>query len=407
MARRALGALGRFGGIVGQVGRASLGHERETESDLLFRVRAGDKDAFSELVERNEGPALAVAQGFVDAVTAQDVVSDAVERLWVLLKSGEGPTYCLRPYFLQMVRNRAVDYQRRAKEVPVESIEPGAVDFENEVDADNVRTAFEALPERWQAALWLGVVERRSHSEIGRELDVAEGAASQLLHRAREGLRQSYLNVNVGDGSACPELDGMVGRYLRGRASRRDVHRVHAHLDKCETCRAAVTHTKQLSDRMGAVLAITAVGGIGLALVQRPGVALAAGLGGGPTRAWAAAKASTTPGRVLIGAVAGLALVAGLFIALPGNRGDDPADAIRQQATPSGAVPESPSAISPTPGQVTLVPPQPSECGSCHTSVPVKPKPSAKPISKPTSASPPVVPPPTPTEEAAQNAGPG
>lgn len=388
-----------------QVGRASLGHERETESDLLFRVRSGDMDAFSELVERNEGSALAVAKGFVDAVTAQDVVSDAVERLLVLLKSGEGPTYCLRPYFLQMVRNRAIDYQRRAKEVPVEKIEPDVIDVEEEVDAENVRTAFEALPERWQAALWLGVVERRSHSEIGRELDVAEGAASQLLHRAREGLRQSYLNVNVGDGSACPELNGMVGRYLRGRASRRDVHRVHVHLEKCPTCRAAVAHTKQLSDRMGAVLAISAVGGIGLALVQRPGVALAAGLGSGPTRAWAAAKAST-PGRVFIGAAAGVVLVAGLFVLLPGNRGDENADAIRPQPMATNTPTVSPSVVTPSAAPATVAPV--AECGSCRKTV-VTATPQTKPSTRPTTSVsvPPTSTPPTAIDQTPQDVGGG
>jgi RNA polymerase sigma factor (sigma-70 family) len=346
---------------VSQVGRAHLGHERETESDLLLRVRAGDMEAFAELAERNEGPALAIAKGIVDPATAEDVVSDSIERLLVLLKRGEGPTYCVRPYFLQMVRNRAIDYPRRTVEIPVDTAEsrPAVTPASDEPDSAVVRSAFESLPERWQAALWMGVVESRSHAEIGRELDVAEAAASQLLHRAREGLRQSYLDAQVGAEEGCTQLSGLVGKYVRERCSRRDAHKVDAHLASCPACREAVAKSRQLNSRIGAVLAVGVLGGVGLELFRHPSTAMAAEMGGLPARAIQSAKAAGKA-RHWVGAAVGMIITAALVVGLPANGADMLADAIFKQL---------PTALTPTP----LVTPTPT------------PSPSATPSATPTS----------------------
>jgi RNA polymerase sigma factor (sigma-70 family) len=338
---------------VGQAGLAPSGEERETESDLLLRVRGGDLDAFSELVERNRGPALVVARSIVDAATAEDVVADSIERLLVVLKRGDGPTYSVRPYFLQMVRNRAIDDKRRAVEIPVDTVHAVPSDGEglDEADSAVVRSAFEALPERWQTALWLGIVESRTHAEIGRELDVAEGAASQLLHRAREGLRQSYLDAHVGDDDECTRLKGLVGRYVRGRCSARDARKVKAHLDQCETCRAAIIKTRRLNARIGSTLAVGLLGGVGWELLRRPATAMAADMSGQPQRGLKRAR-TTSPARYFGGLAAGVVLVAGLGLAVAANGGDGQTDATLELAAVT-----APASSSPTP-TATLRPSQ-------------------------------------------------
>lgn len=306
---------------MGHSGRAQWGHERETESELRARVGAGDMAAFAELVGRVEGPAFAVARAIVDAATAEDVVADSLERLLIVLKRGEGPSGALRPYFLQMVRNRAIDHWRRGNEVPTDVAAMPAVMRETADDADSatVREAFTALPERWQTALWLGVVESRSHAEIGRELDVAEGAASQLLHRAREGLRQSYLDAHLGADGDCEALSGLIGKYVRGRCSRRDARKVQTHLDACTTCRQAVARTSRLNERLGAALAVGILGGVGLMVLRTPASAWAAELGSTPGRFWVA-NLGVRPARQLMALGAGAVLTVGIVLMVPGNR---------------------------------------------------------------------------------------
>jgi RNA polymerase sigma factor (sigma-70 family) len=359
-----------------------LDDERETESDLLLRVRSGDLDAFAELTERNRGSALVVARSIVDQASAEDVVADSIERLLLVLKRGEGPTYSVRPYFLQMVRNRAIDYRRRAVELPMDPAEakPVVAAVPEEADATLVRSAFEALPERWQAALWLGVVESRSHAEIGRELDVAEGAASQLLHRAREGLRQSYLDAQLGTGDECTRLSGLLGRYVRGRCSSRDARTVNAHLAGCECCRSALSRTRQLNARIGSALAVGILGGVGLELLRRPAGAMAAELTPQAARASKVMRAAGKA-RHLVGLVAGLAVTAGLVVGIPANAGGGVQPDAIMAPLPALASFSPASTPSPTPTPSATPTPAP-------TATTAKPKPKSRPKPTPSAATP-------------------
>lgn len=373
---------------MGDVGRAYWGHERETETELLARVRQGDPDAFSELAERNEAPALAVARAIVDPATAEDVVADCFERLLILLRRGDGPDGALRPYFLQMVRRRAIDYWRRQSEVPAGEVPDTAPAEADDFDPTVVRTAFAALPERWQTALWLSIVENRSHAEIGKELAVAENAASQLLHRAREGLRQSYLDAQIGGDAECLALQGLLGKYVRGRCGRRDTARVEEHLEQCPGCRHAVSQTRKLNDRLPTVLVVSLIGGAGLALLRPGAKAWAAEVGAGPAHAVTGARWGRTP-RYLMSAAAGVALSVGLVLALPGAR-------MGNLAVPVFSTVPTASGGSTTPALPSASAALPSEAGVQLPAVerPVKPEPPAPsraPVSVPSTTRPPTL----------------
>lgn len=325
------------GGKMSQDERMRLAGAGSTEADLLASVRDGDMAAFTELVSLNRGPAMMVARSIVDAATADDVVADVFERLWVVLRKGQGPRYSLRPYLLQMVRNRAIDSLRRRNEIPVESIGDGAEPGVEDADSRVVRIAFEALPQRWQTALWLGVVESCSHAEIGRELKVGEGAATQLLHRAREGLRQSYLDAQIGPDEECERLSGLFGSYVRGRSGLRNSRKVAAHLEECESCRAALAKTQQLNSRLGAVLVVGLVGGVGLELLRPPAGAVAVGVGAQLSRGLGKLKSVGSHYGVGL-AVAGGTLTVAVALGISGFGGGGEAEAnLVAASTPSVA----------------------------------------------------------------------
>lgn len=339
----------------------------ETDKTLLARVRSGDMDAFAELTGRNRRSALLVAGSLVDATTAEDVVSDCFERLLVTLRNGGGPTECLRPYLLQMVRHRAVDSWRNRRERPVE---PATLSAATDVLADlddagpatgtvMVRTAFEALPQRWQTVLWLGEVEGCSYAEIGRELGLQEGAVTQLLHRAREGMRQSYLKLNVSQATGeCAQIRPLLAKYVRDRSGGRDRHRVAQHLETCLECAAATAKLRQLNGRMGVALVATVAAGAAIELLRRPATALAAELG--PFGRLLSSKRV----RRGFGAAAATALLLLLVIA-PMNVGDT--SAARSVGSADFGSPSAP-AVSPAP--------TPS---SATSSASAKPRSSAKP----------------------------
>lgn len=368
--------LGEFVG--GNLSQAAHFEEIEaplTESELLLRARNGDMDAFAELTQRNHGPALVVARSIVDANTAEDVVADSFERLLAALSRGEGPTHSLRPYLLQMVRHRAIDSHRQRREIPLAGIdEPVAAIAEADGESDRVQQAFESLPERWQAALWLSTVEGVSHADIGRELGLNENAVNQLVHRSKEGLRQAYLSVvATSTRQECQPISGLLGKYVRGGCGARAEQRVKAHLETCDACQATVADLTRLNARIGNALAVGVLGGVGLALAREPARAMAAeGIKGalrlsGLLRAVSGIAAG---GLVAVGSMTLVPLVGGeaeVSTAMLGQR---------QVATPVAAASPTPSptpsTASPTPKPVRT----PSTTPQPSTPTPVPPSPN-------------------------------
>ncbi len=346
--------LGKFvGGNLSQAARVDE-VEPLTESELLLRARNGDMDAFSELAQRNHGPALIVARSIVDSATAEDVVADSFERLLALLARGEGPTHSLRPYFLQMVRHRAIDTHRQRREVPFAGFEEPAVVDADTADAsdasDHVQQAFASLPERWQAALWLSAVDGMSHADIGRELDLSENAVNQLVHRSKEGLRQAYLTEVVGSArQECQPVSELLSKYVRGRCGSRAEQRVAAHLETCDVCQAAVADLRRLNSRIGSALAVGVLGGVGLALARQPARAMAAeGFGGAVAGGILRVSAGV--------AIAGLVVSASAVLTpLVGGESNTSVLAQRALSTPA-VVPSSSATPSPTPTGKSLAP---------------------------------------------------
>ncbi len=249
-----------------------------SDEALLADVRAGDMQAFELIVRRHRGAAMAVARAMVDPVTAEDVVADSFERLLVAIRRGGGPRDVVRPYLLRAVRNRAVDVFRR-RETPVELDERGdALTEPQSVVEDRllVRTAFDVLPERWQAVLWMSLVEECDRHEIARQLGIAPGAVSQLLVRAKEGLRQAYLAQYAHSAEpSCSEMSELLPPYVRGRASRRETAKVERHLADCERCPGMIAQLRAINRGLGVLLGAAVLGKFALDAYQAPPAAAA------------------------------------------------------------------------------------------------------------------------------------
>ena len=67
--------------------------------------------------------------------------------------------------------------------------------FENSAAA----AAFASLPERWQLVLWHTEVEGQKPAEVGELLGMSANSVSALAYRAREGLRQAFLNSHIAE----------------------------------------------------------------------------------------------------------------------------------------------------------------------------------------------------------------
>ena len=224
---------------------------------------------------------------------ADDLVSEAFVKVLNVLLGGGGPDVAFRAYLLTAVRRLHIDKvrsnQRLTTTDDLTPFDPGVPFTDTAVagfEGGAAAKAFASLPERWQMVLWHLEVENQKPADIAPLLGMSANSVSALAYRAREGLRQAFLNMHSGDlvSDACRETNDLLGGYVRGALSRRDATRVEDHLEHCRRCTAVYLELSEVNSSLAAVL--------GPALL---GAAAAAYLGGG------AAPASGREPCVLLG----------------------------------------------------------------------------------------------------------
>ncbi|HXL95214.1 MAG TPA: sigma-70 family RNA polymerase sigma factor [Streptosporangiaceae bacterium] len=219
-----------------------------SDADLVAASRTADSAAYAVLYERHAAAARSLARQLVHGrPEADDVVSEAFARVLGRLKRGGGPDSSFRPYLLTTVRRVAYDrFKAEGKLVvsgEMEAFDPG-VPFDDPAIADLERTmivrAFASLPERWRTVLWHTEIEGARPAEVAALLGVTANGVAALAYRAREGLRQAYLQMHLSGvmRSECRPVAGKLGAFIRGGLAKRETATVAAHLDECTGCRA-------------------------------------------------------------------------------------------------------------------------------------------------------------------------
>ncbi len=227
--------------------RGDVGAAGPSDADLLARVRAGDRDAYGELWVRHEPAASSLARYLTRSNhDADDVVADAFARVLRAIDGGAGPTEAFRPYLLTAVRRtawrRSEDASRHrlgAEEDEADRLDLRlTVDAEDRTDEGLVLQAFQELPERWQLVLWLTEIEGQPPAAVAPLLGLSANATAALAVRAREGLRQSYLQVHLQSRPAdtCRFSVEHLGSFVREGLGKRDTAKVEAHLADCHEC---------------------------------------------------------------------------------------------------------------------------------------------------------------------------
>jgi RNA polymerase sigma factor (sigma-70 family) len=236
-----------------------------TDDQLLVSVRAGETDAYGELWRRHVRVALAVAGRYSTIADPDDIVQEAFQAVFTAVRDGGGPTRGFRPYLARTVRNVAVSISRRRRAEPVGGLTELAdrldvsVPGHDDTSTDRIVlvTAFQSLPERWRAILWMTEVEDLPVQDAAARLGIAPNAGAALVRRAREGLRRSWLAAHVGGGDPAPECRWVVERLPlaeRGDATSRHRERIDAHTATCQDCARAALEIAAVARRLPAVL---------------------------------------------------------------------------------------------------------------------------------------------------------
>jgi len=217
------------------------------DADLLTAVRDGDTTAYGALYERHAEAALRLAYALVrDPTDAQDLVAETFAKVLATLRRGRGPQRAFRAYLLTALRHASASRAARERRLELtddltryETGEPFHDPTLAELDRSYAARAFGKLPERWRRVLWHTEVEGGTPAQVAPLLGLTPGGVAVLAYRAREGLRQMYLqeHINRAGRTPCHPASERLGRYVRGGLADRERSKVAAHLAGCAGCR--------------------------------------------------------------------------------------------------------------------------------------------------------------------------
>ncbi|KAA2252669.1 RNA polymerase sigma factor [Solihabitans fulvus] len=229
-------------------------HGHSTDQELSVLVRGGCRNSYETLYRRHVEAARRHARTLVrNEHDVDGLVSAAFAAVLERLRAG-GDVVHFRAYVLTTLRHIAYTNAVSERRVMVtddvstltgsdrlrpHSPDPVLSDLERRLAA----RAFGKLPARWRIVLWKREVEGMSLAAAGQFFGLSANGVSALAHRAREGLRQAYLNAQVRDGRRgfCGEVARLAGAWLR--AAVRDPlvsQRIASHLLSCVQCRMLV-----------------------------------------------------------------------------------------------------------------------------------------------------------------------
>ncbi|WP_172639126.1 sigma-70 family RNA polymerase sigma factor [Streptomyces tailanensis] len=390
--------------VPAQRDRFGSGESERVPSDagLIERMRAGEDAAYEELYRRHAEAVRRYARTCCrDAHTADDLTAEVFARMLQAVRGGSGPEHAVRAYLLTSVRRVAATWTSSAKrEHLVDDFAVFAAQAargaEVSSDADvldlgaDVRAmrgaersmamqAFRSLPERWQAVLWHTEVEDESPSEVATLFGLDANGTRVLASRAREGLREAYLQAHVsaslaGNSAECGQFTDRLGAYARGTLRTRAERGLRKHLEECAACRLAAGQIKEVAGGIPAVVPIAVIGWFGAAGYAKAGAIVAGGAGVGAAGAASAAGGGSGSGDAGAGggaaaeglgapAKAGIAVsVAGMVaaavaLALAGNEGEQEEPLAKPSA--SRAVEALPGPTSPSKSSAPVEEPGP------------------------------------------------
>jgi RNA polymerase sigma-70 factor (ECF subfamily) len=179
------------------------------ERAFVARLKAGDDDAYEELVRTRGGQMLAVARRMLrDEDAARDAVQDAFLSAFRAIQRFDGHSQ-LATWLHRIVVNAALMRLRSRQRKPEQSIEPmlprfaedghhaepvlswaesGACQLETEETQALVRAGIDELPDGYRTVLVMRDIEGLSTREAAELLGATENAVKLRLHRARQAL---------------------------------------------------------------------------------------------------------------------------------------------------------------------------------------------------------------------------
>lgn len=173
------------------------------EATIISQARAGDPEAFSQLVELYERPVYSLCYRMLgNPHAAEDAAQEAFIRAFKAMKRYD-PERKFITWLLSIASNYCIDQHRKRRPtlVDVEAVAPGdlvadgkSVEgqlLQQEQEAE-MQAMLETLNSTDRAAVILHYWYQFSYAEIADQLSLTESAVKSRLHRARRSLAEIY-----------------------------------------------------------------------------------------------------------------------------------------------------------------------------------------------------------------------
>lgn len=178
---------------------AETAETAEPDAGLMARLRTGDRDAFTDLVERHKD---AVVNYLTRLTGNRDRAEDLAQETFLRLYRSAG-SYTeqglLRAYLFRIATNLVRSEERRERRLRLllpflgnrKHAEPAAPSglLRRELHRE-VAAAVAQLPLRFRVPLVLHEIEGWPYADIARELGCREGTVKSRIHRGRQQLKE-------------------------------------------------------------------------------------------------------------------------------------------------------------------------------------------------------------------------
>ena len=174
----------------------------QDEAQVISQVRAGNTDAFTDIVERYQGSIIRYLYRLTgEYEVALDLAQDTFVRAYEgILKTNTG--LFLKPWLYKIATNLARQHHRRKRVlsfVPFTRVGEPETSSATDKTEERIATgeALQKVPAEQRNCLVLHFIEGIKYREIGKILGISEDAVRKRVVRGCEKFRQAYRQQEV------------------------------------------------------------------------------------------------------------------------------------------------------------------------------------------------------------------
>ncbi len=170
----------------------------ETDSEVIDKVKKGDREAYGIIVKKYMRKAYFIALGFVgDSNDALDISQTAFIKAYRSLSKFDQER-SFYPWFYAILRNLSFNFIKRKKLIPIiplekvagSNLEPSKKYYQDDT-REIVGKAISSLPELEREVILLKYFQELSYKEMAQMLNCPIGTVMSRLYYARKKLKEN------------------------------------------------------------------------------------------------------------------------------------------------------------------------------------------------------------------------